>query len=80
MRRSQCIFCARSLSVEIDDGRMTQRTTRAMVRGLRGEEESSERNLGMETERANRWRVQIGMLNNSRRSENKQSGDGTYKM
>ena len=43
-RRSQWMFWARSLSVEVVVGRMIHRTTRAMVRGLRVVVERMERN------------------------------------
>lgn len=38
------MFCASNLSVEVEVGRMIQRTTLPIVSGVTGEEERAERN------------------------------------
>lgn len=60
--RSQCIFCASSLSVEVKFGRIIQRTTLPIVRGVVEDEETAERNWGIGTARERRRTVQTGIL------------------
>jgi len=38
------MFCASNLSVDVEVGRMIQRTTLPIVNGVRGEAETAERN------------------------------------
>lgn len=63
-RMSQWMFLARRGTVESVVGRMIQRITRDMTRGLRSVDERDKRNLGIEVEglRERRWIVQIGIL------------------
>lgn len=61
-RMSQWMFCERSLEVDVLVGRMIQRITFEITRGLAGDEERVWRNLGIGVLSERRWRVQIGIL------------------
>jgi hypothetical protein len=61
-RMSQWMFCAKSSEVDVLAGRMIQRITFEITRGLVGDEERVCRNWGIGVFRERRWSVQIGIL------------------
>jgi hypothetical protein len=63
-RMSQWMFCARRASVDVWEGRIIQRTTRAVVKGLMPLACTASRNCGMLVEgaRERRWSVQTGIV------------------
>lgn len=64
MRRSQCVFWARRGTVEMDFGRMIQRTTLLWTIGVNGAERREERKDGIVVAgvRERRWSVQSGIV------------------